>query len=126
MTGEPAIIAACHCEECQRRTGAPFGVSAYFEKSQAKAEGTYKVYTRDCQEGRKVRIHFCPECGTSVYWDADFLPTHLGIAVGTFFDPSFPAPRLSVWERSRHPWVAFNQDLPGFPQSYVGRSKSAD
>ena len=30
-TGEPAIVAACHCSECQRRTGAPFGVGCYFE-----------------------------------------------------------------------------------------------
>jgi hypothetical protein len=29
-TGEPVIVAACHCQECQRRTGAPFGVSGYF------------------------------------------------------------------------------------------------
>jgi hypothetical protein len=31
-TSEPALVAACHCIECQRRTGSPFGVSAYFPK----------------------------------------------------------------------------------------------
>jgi hypothetical protein len=87
-TGEPTLVAACHCTECQRRTGAAFGVAAYFEKSQVRPEGEYKIYTRDGQEGRKARMYFCPECGTTVYWDADFLPTHIGVAVGTFLDPS--------------------------------------
>jgi hypothetical protein len=120
--GDPTLVAACHCTECQRRTGAAFGVAAYFEKSQVKPEGTYKIYTRDGQEGRKVRIHFCPEYGTSVYWDADFLPTHIGVAVGTFLDPSFPAPTRSVWEQSRYPWVNFNHDLEHFHQTSLSRN----
>src|SRR3954451_10280637 len=65
-TGDPTLVAACHCTECQRRTGAAFGVAAYFEKSQVQAEGAFKVYTRDGQEGRIARMHFCPECGTTV------------------------------------------------------------
>jgi hypothetical protein len=30
VTGEPAFVGACHCTECQRRTGSPFGVNTYF------------------------------------------------------------------------------------------------
>jgi hypothetical protein len=116
VSGEPMIVAACHCEECQRRTGAPYGVGAYFERTQVRAEGTSKVYVRNGQEDRKLRMHFCPECGSTVYWEADRFPEHLGVAVGAFADPSFPAPTNSVWERTRHPWVDFGQDLNHFPQ----------
>jgi hypothetical protein len=114
---EPATIVASHCSECQRRTGAPFGVSAYFERTQVRAEGPFKVHIRDGQEGRKLRFHFCPECGTTVYWDADFRPNHIAVAVGTFVDPSFPAPTRSVWEEGRHTWVSFGHDLERFPQA---------
>ena len=100
-TGEPTLVAACHCRECQRRTGTPYGVSAYFKKAQVRAEGANKIYIRDGQEGRKIRFCFCPTCGTSVYWETDYLPDQIGVAVGTFADPSFPAPTLSVWEESR-------------------------
>jgi hypothetical protein len=61
-------------------------------------------------------MHFCPECGTTVYSEGDRLPQHLGIAVGAFADPSFPAPTNSVWEQTRHPWVDFGQDLKHFPE----------
>jgi hypothetical protein len=38
-TGEPALVAGCHCIECQRLTGSPFGVAAYFPKGQMRMEG---------------------------------------------------------------------------------------
>ena len=116
-TGEPAIVSACHCRECQRRTGAPYGVGAYFSKAQVRAEGTSKVFARDGQEGRKLRFHFCPECGTTLFWSADFRPDDFGVAVGAFADPSFPAPTRSVWEESRHSWITFEHDLRRFAKA---------
>jgi hypothetical protein len=110
-TGEPAMVVACHCRECQRRTGAPFSVSVIFEKAQVRAEGASTIYIRDGQQGRKIRFHFCPECGTTVYWDPDRLPDHIIVAFGAFADPAFPAPTRSIWEESRHSWVEFGHDL---------------
>jgi hypothetical protein len=115
--GDPVIVAACHCRQCQRRTGAAFGVSAYFPKEQVRIGGTSKVFVRDGQDGRKIRAHFCPDCGSTVYWDADFRPDYYGIAVGAFADPTFPAPRWSVWEEARHPWTAFGHQVDQFEQA---------
>jgi len=67
-TGEPAFVGACHCTECQRRTGSPFGVGTLFPKEQVRTEGPSKVYKRGSDSGRKVEIHFCPDCGSSVFW----------------------------------------------------------
>lgn len=117
-TGEPVIVAACYCQECQRRTGAPFGVSVYFLKDQVRPEGASKEYVRDGQEGRKVRIYFCPICGTSVYARTDARPDHIAVTLGTFADPSFPRPTYSVWEQTRHPWVAFEHEVDRFPQAF--------
>ncbi len=117
VAAEPVVVAACHCTECQRRTGAPYGVSAYFLKEKVRTEGPSRIYMRAGQEGRKIRAHFCPDCGSTVFWHADFRPDYIGIAVGTFADPSFPKPMWSVWERTRHPWVAFDHDLGTFPEA---------
>jgi hypothetical protein len=114
---EPAVVATCHCTECQRRTGAPFGVVAFFQKEQIRTEGPSKLYVRDGQQGRKVWFHFCPDCGTTVYWHADLAPDLIGAAAGAFADPSFPKPTFSVWEATRHPWVDFRHQLERFPQS---------
>jgi len=122
-TGEPAGVAVCHCTECQRRSGSVFAANTYFRHEQVRTEGPSKVYVRDGEEGRKVRIHFCPECGTSVYWHADFLPRHIGIAYGAFADPSLAPPSLSAWEETRHPWVVFGHDIESFPRAVVRASK---
>ena len=64
--------------------------------------------------GRKIKIHFCPDCGSSVFWYAEVVPDLIGIAFGAFADPSMPRPTLSVWETTRHPWVAFDHQLDRF------------
>jgi hypothetical protein len=123
-TGEPAVAAVCHCRECQRGTGSAFGANAYFRKEEVRTEGASRVYVRDGEEGRKVRIHFCPDCGSSVYWDADFLPRHIGVACGAFADPSLPAPTRSAWEETRHAWVAFDHPVEGFARAVVRPAKA--
>jgi hypothetical protein len=99
---------------CQRRTGSPFGVSTYFPKDQVRTEGRSKVYPRGSDSGRKIEFHFCPDCGSTVFWYAEGLPDLIGIAFGTFADPSTPWPTLSVWETTRHPWVTFDHQLDRF------------
>jgi hypothetical protein len=113
-TGAPAFVVACHCTECQRRTGSPFGVSTYFPKEQVRTEGRSNVYVRGSDSGRKLEFHVCPDCGSTVYWYAEALPGLIGIGFGTFADPSMPWPTLSVWKQTRHPWVAFDHQLDRF------------
>jgi len=103
--GEPRASYICHCQACQRRTGAIVHSGAYYARTQVQLEGASTVYVRDADSGYQVRFHFCPTCGTSLYWESDKYPTECGIAVGCFADPTFPAPTISVWEESRHLWL---------------------
>ena len=69
---------------------------------------------RGSDAGRKIEIHFCPDCGSSVFWYAEWGPALIGIAFGAFADSSMPWPTVSVWETTRHPWVAFDHQLDRF------------
>jgi hypothetical protein len=93
-----------------------FAVVAFYKTEHVRAVGPSKIYVRDGQEGRKVRMHFCPTCGTTVFWEADVRPDGIGVAVGAFHDANFLPPRLSIWEESKHGWVAFTHDLAHFPK----------
>jgi hypothetical protein len=105
VSGEPVLTYVCHCKACQRRTGAVVHSGAYFLKQQVRAEGASKVYSRVADSGFAIHFYFCPTCGTSLYWDSEKRPDHLGVAVGCFADSSFPAPTLSCWEESQHGWL---------------------
>ena len=117
-TGDPDITVACSCIACQRRTGSPFGLGAYFKRAHVRAiEGAHKAYTRGTDSGRSFTTKFCPDCGTPVFWELDMRPDHIGIAVGCFADPDFPGPARAVWAESRHHWLSYPEDLPVFDQA---------
>src|SRR5215471_7912222 len=94
VSADPDVVGVCHCGECQRRTGSVFSVGAFFKKEHVRAEGPSNVYVRDGQEGRKLRMHFCPTRGTTVFWEADLRPDNIGVAVGAFHDSNFPRLRV--------------------------------
>jgi hypothetical protein len=52
-----------------------------------------------------------------VFWEVDLRADYTGVAVGAFHDCNFPPPTRSVWEESKHEWVAFAHDIPHFAQA---------
>lgn len=102
----------CHCLACQRRTGSVFGVQARFARNQVTAiEGRSTHFTRGADSGNSVTFHFCPTCGSTVYWELSGTPDVIAVAVGAFADPDFPQPGHSVYEARRHPWSLMPADL---------------
>lgn len=73
LPGATNLVAACHCIDCQRRSGAPFGVGAFYPAEAVTILGVPKEYVRAAGSGGKVRSYFCPDCGSTVYWKADNL-----------------------------------------------------
>jgi hypothetical protein len=105
--GEPFRISICHCLDCQRRTGSVFGTQARFPRGQiTRIEGQATVFTRVADSGNTVTFHFCPACGTTLYWELTQMPEVIAVAIGAFADPGFPAPGFSFHERRQHAWVA--------------------
>jgi hypothetical protein len=105
-TGEPVRISMCHCLECQKRTGAPFGVQARFPRAQVTIEGSARAFDRVGEQGNVITRRFCPTCGSTVYRTMSGQPELVAVAVGAFADPAFPVPNVSVFEKRRHRWVA--------------------
>lgn len=116
LAGEPDFVVACHCLECQRRTGSVFGVGAYYSRASVTPTGPCRTYSRAGSSGRALHFHFCERCGSTVYWELELRPQHIGVAVGALGDPGFRAPIRSVWEKTRHPWVEFACELDGYPE----------
>ncbi len=110
--GEPTRIGACHCTECQRRTGSVFGVAAYFPRDQVTFSGARKDYARGSDAGRRINNHFCPECGSTVVWDLELFPDLVAVAAGCFADPHLGAPQRGVWAKYKHDWVQFPESIP--------------
>ena len=114
---DPSQVVMCHCELCQRRTGTAYSLAAVFEHTKVTISGETHVYERMGEAGFALEFHFCPTCGTTVYWELPSLPTlngQLVIAVGCFTDPEFPAPNVAVYGKRRHSWVHQPVGIPSY------------
>ncbi|MDB5317006.1 MAG: hypothetical protein JWO26_651 [Rhodospirillales bacterium] len=90
VSGELKSVAMCHCLACKRRSGSAFAYNAFFQTSDVRLEGTYKVHECEGQKGHKIERHFCPQCGTTVYSKTGKFPGICNIPIDAFADPHFP------------------------------------
>jgi hypothetical protein len=116
VTGDPVRVSVCHCLNCKKRSGSAFAVQARWPKAQAEIEGQSKTFVIVADSGNKATFHFCPECGSDVYYEIDGkfddkFNDLVAIPVGTFDDPYFATPEYSVWEHRKHDWVEITGDL---------------
>ena len=136
--GEPLRVSVCHCLECQRRSGSVFAVQARFPADAVATSGQASTYARTGDEGTSCTFHFCPRCGTTVYFVPDAIPGVVSVPVGAFADPDFPAPRAYPCTRragtpgcacpgtsstSTDPRCADRRQRPPWPGSQGGSAK---
>lgn len=95
----------CHCIACQRRTGATYGIAAFFAKTKVSVEGRYRSFRRSSETGFDLLFHFCGDCGSTVFWEPLRKPDMVAVGVGSFGDPGFPGPAQEVHTEDRHHWV---------------------
>ncbi len=110
------MVVACHCLDCQRRTGSALGVAAYYPETAVTVAGTARTYTRPTATGGAFVQRFCPTCGSTLLWSTARHPGLIGIAAGAFADPHAPPPLRSVWEQSAHPWLGVASAVEHFPR----------
>ena len=86
-------------------------MQARWPKAEVTIEGRSKTFVKVADSGNRATFHFCPDCGSDVYYliegpsvDAK-LADRVAIPLGTFDDPYFLNPTFSVWEERKQDWV---------------------
>ena len=112
LAGEPTRNGICHCTDCRRHAGAPMVSWASYPAGALTVErGEAKVYASS-EHGRR---HFCPECGTGLfYYNEVALAGLVDIQTGTLDDPGALPPTVHVQVAERLPWLDGVDDLPKF------------
>ncbi|HXM00650.1 MAG TPA: GFA family protein [Rhizomicrobium sp.] len=105
-SGEPVRVSVCHCLECKKRTGSAFSYQARWPDDRVEIIGDHKSWSRTGDGGGRVTYRFCPICGSTVAYAIDDMAGVTAIPAGAFADPSFPAPKFSVYEERKHDRVA--------------------
>lgn len=120
----PLRTIACHCTFCQRVTGTSYFAESMFPMSAVVFNsGKLSCYAH-ISEGskKKVFVHFCPNCGTTVYLTFERWPDIRGISRGCYDDPNAVAVSSHIWTQSAQTGTA----LPEGVDCFVGARMSLD
>lgn len=105
-TGDPVRVSVCHCLNCKKRSGSAFAVQARWPSEQVALEGRSKSWVKVADSGNRATFHFCPDCGSDLYYvNQGVFEELIAIPLGAFDDPFFLRPHFSVWEERKHDWV---------------------
>ena len=105
-SGDPVRVSVCHCLNCKKRSGSAFAVQARWPVEQVSIEGESKSWSLVADSGNRATFHFCPGCGSDLFYDINGkFDGLLAIPLGAFDDPWFGRPAYSVWEERKHDWV---------------------
>lgn len=113
---EMKTAAKCHCQMCQKSTGAGAMTAAVYANEDVKVTGETKSFTYTSDGGRPVTNTFCPNCGSSIIMISPALAGLTLIRAGTLDDSSGLDPQFVVYNKRRPDWDGDNPDIPHFPE----------
>lgn len=111
-------VVICHCEDCQRMSGAPYNAVAMVTESNFTLKtGALAEYVKTAESGNKRSQMFCSNCATRIYATAADTPPDgkekiFGVRVGTINQRAELKPGRQAWHRSAQPWVNNLADIP--------------
>jgi hypothetical protein len=112
--GKPVVVAHCHCEDCQRISGAGHSTGAMFAASDVQISGQTGEYQIVANNGNRVTKGFCPNCGSPVFGSNSGSGDFITISLGTFDDSTCFEPQVIIFARNRKPWDLIDETLPTF------------
>lgn len=98
----PLRTFACHCTFCQRVTGSAFYAESIFQRDAIQFnDGELRQYAHVSDGSqKKVFVHFCPVCGTTVGLTFERWPDMQAISRGCYDDPNAVDISSHIWTRS--------------------------
>ena len=110
LSGDPRVVALCHCSDCRRSSGAPAVAWAmYPEGSLTVTKGAPKTIN---SSGTAMRT-FCPECGSGLFYRNETnLPGIVDVQSATLDDPNAFSPAIQIQTAERLEWMKRLDKIP--------------
>ena len=111
VTQEPLTLYACHCTECQRRTGSAFALSMWVKRADVELlAGKPSRYSVTPESGKTKVATFCANCSARLWGEPMQAPNLAIVQPGTLDQPLGLDPVAHIWTRSAQRWFIFAPD----------------
>lgn len=116
-SGEPVMIATCHCKHCQKAGGSSFSVNLGVPPDAVTLTGdSLKVYEDNgTDSGVPMLRKFCSDCGSPILSEVLAAGGLNFIKAGTLEDSSWVVPTAEIWCDSKVQWGTPPADTPQVP-----------
>ena len=112
VTEEPLAVYACHCTDCQKRSGSAFGLSMWVRRAAIEVtQGEAALHTSSHADGRPRVGRICAHCGVRLWSEPRKHPDRAVVRPGTLDDRSWLRPVAHLWLRSAQPWVVIPEGV---------------
>jgi len=111
-SGDPFWVGHCHCERCQKASGAAFLTYIGFRPdSLAWTKGFPKLY----ESSPGIQRGFCPTCGSTLCFQRPD-KGEISVFAGVLDRPKDIEPTFHLFCENEAPWLKMRDDLPRFPR----------
>ena len=104
IDGDPVIVANCHCQDCQRVSGAGHTTGAMFAEAGVRLTGSPARYELTSDAGNTVTRLFCGRCGSPLFGMNTGMPGFMTVTMGTLDSSDDLAPQVAIFTRTRRQW----------------------
>jgi hypothetical protein len=127
-TEAPMRTLACHCTFCQRVTGSSYYAESMFSNSAVVFDrGELSSYEHVSDSSRKrVFVHFCSHCGTTVSLTFERWPDVRGISRGCYDDPDAAPVTSHIWTQSAQSGTALPAGVECFARARMSLDGQAE
>lgn len=113
----PVAMLNCHCQDCQKASGAPFASGVVVMAADVQVHGTLKTYSVRGHSGRLTTRSFCSHRGSPLLTQGESNPDFMSIRFTSLDDTAGFLPMLDIWTSSSPQWTCLDPAIPHFPQS---------
>lgn len=111
-------IYVCHCRECRRQSASAFGISVIVPRESFRViEGAARSWVRRTDSGNRLACHFCPDCGSRLWHEAEGTEVAtLSIKGGSLDEPPDLTQAIHVWVSRKLPGVVVPEGAAQFSE----------
>jgi hypothetical protein len=115
---------ACHCTDCQTRSGSAFGLQLAVFPNDIDLTGEIVTGEYPQPSGANVKVLSCPKCLTRLYTINSSNPLAV-LRAGTLDNSETLSPAAHFWLKSKQPWIVIPEGVialetqPASPEDWV-------
>ncbi|MEA3037831.1 MAG: hypothetical protein QOE79_344 [Sphingomonadales bacterium] len=120
MEGEPLVVHACHCSQCQTLSGTAFALNAVIETDCVSLlAGEPEKVPVTGASGKPQTILRCPRCKVALWSHYPQAGERIAfVRAGTLDEPARVPPDIHIYTSTKLPWLTLPDGARAVPEFY--------